>query len=312
MTTLPVADLSATPLSGRVIFPHFADGGGWTTQIVLTNPGDTTLSGTIQFLNSQGAPANVTISGQTNDSFSYSIPARTSQKLQTAGATAPISTGSVRVTAGNGMVAPIGVAIFSFLDNGITVTEAGVSAVADGTAFRVYAEISGAFGMDGSIRTGVAVSNNSTIPAVVTLELENLDGSSTGMTGTLSIPGNGHVSTFLTEIPGFASAPAPFKGIVRVSGASAAGPIAGSRARISVIGLRGRYNERNDFLITTTPPTNEDIAQPSTLLFFPHIVDSGGYTTQFILFNGRPAQSFSGAIELFSSFGLPLSVRFQL
>jgi len=30
-------------------------------------------------------------------------------------------------------------------------------------------------------------------------------------------------------------------------------------APISVTGVRGRYNERKDFLITTTPPRNEDM-----------------------------------------------------
>ncbi len=48
MTTLPVAPLSSTS-SATVYFPHFVDGSGWTTQVVLVNPTDSTMTGTVQF-----------------------------------------------------------------------------------------------------------------------------------------------------------------------------------------------------------------------------------------------------------------------
>jgi len=43
-------DIGAATSSAPVIFPHFADGAGWTTQIVLVNPTDSPISGNIQFL----------------------------------------------------------------------------------------------------------------------------------------------------------------------------------------------------------------------------------------------------------------------
>ena len=58
MTTLPVAPL-ATPLTpfntdtantGTVYFPHFADGSGWATQVILVNPTVDTIAGTVRFL----------------------------------------------------------------------------------------------------------------------------------------------------------------------------------------------------------------------------------------------------------------------
>ena len=49
MTTLPVALLSS-PASGTVYFPHFADGNGWATQVILVNPTDRTITGTVGFL----------------------------------------------------------------------------------------------------------------------------------------------------------------------------------------------------------------------------------------------------------------------
>jgi hypothetical protein len=49
LTTLPVAALSGTS-SDIAILPHFADGGGWSTQVLLVNPIDEPMSGTIQFI----------------------------------------------------------------------------------------------------------------------------------------------------------------------------------------------------------------------------------------------------------------------
>jgi hypothetical protein len=78
-----------------------------------------------------------------------------------------------------------------------------------------------------------------------------------------------------------------------------------------VAGLRGRYNERSDFLITTTPSVNEATASSPAALFFPQIPDSGGYTTQFILFSGQPGQSSSGTMQLFSQSGGALNVTLR-
>jgi hypothetical protein len=105
-----------------------------------------------------------------------------------------------------------------------------------------------------------------------------LDGSSTGLTGNLSIVANGQTALFLSDIPGFAWLQTPFQGMLHLSSSSS----------ISVIDLRGRYNERNDVLITTTPSINEAAAPSSSPVFFPYIADSGGYTTQFTLFNAQP------------------------
>jgi hypothetical protein len=117
------------------------------------------------------------------------------------------------------------------------------------------------------------------------------------MTGTLHIPANGQVTKFLHEIPGLTSIQIPFQGILRVS----------STASISLTGVRGRYNERGEFLLTTTPPVNEAASSSSGPLYFPHVVDSGGYTTQFILYSGQPGGTLSGTTQLFSSSGVQLN-----
>ncbi|HYR83383.1 MAG TPA: hypothetical protein VE422_04815, partial [Terriglobia bacterium] len=297
ITTLPLIDLSTPPASDSITFPEFADGGGWTTRMVLVNPGDTILTGRVQFFNQAGAAAAVTVNGQTSNSFEYLIPPRTSKVLQTSGLGGAVVVGSVRVVSANNVAVPSGLAIFSFKSGGTTVTEAGVPVIPTGNAFRLYAEAKGFLTAVGSIHTGLSIVNSSPGSATVTLELSRLDGSSTGMTGTLHIPANGQVTKFLHEIPGLTSIEIPFQGILRVL----------STASISLTGVRGRYNERREFLLTTTPPINEAASSLSGPLYFPHVVDSGGYTTQFILYSGQPGGTLSGTTELFSSSGVQLN-----
>ncbi|PYS46203.1 MAG: hypothetical protein DMG13_30485, partial [Acidobacteria bacterium] len=101
MSTLPVIDTTAPPANGTQVVPHYADGGGWTTQILLVNPTSTLMTGNVQFSKPDGTATNVTIAGQTNTTFAYSVPPRTSQKLSTAGITAT-TTGSLRVVPAGG------------------------------------------------------------------------------------------------------------------------------------------------------------------------------------------------------------------
>src|SRR5207248_1477398 len=117
---------------------------------------DAVLSGIVQFLNASGSAAAVTINNQLNDTFAYSIPPRTSQKLETSSIETSTLSGSVRVISTFG-TAPSGLAIFSFRNGGITVTQAGVPAVPAGTAFRLYSEAAGTAPLPGSIQTGLAV-----------------------------------------------------------------------------------------------------------------------------------------------------------
>jgi Reeler domain len=301
LTTLPITNLSAPAGTGTVYLSHFADGGGWTTQIVLVNAAATALTGTIQFFGEgtatvAGAPLTVTAGGQTATSFNYSIPPKTSFKLATAGVLPATVKGSVRVTPSGGTAAPSALAIFSFKQGGITVSEAGVPGI-QGSAFRMYGEETATGGV-GAIQTGFAIANLAAAAANVTLELTGLDGASTGQVATVSVPGNGQIAKFLHEVfPGLSF---PFRGILRISGGAAEG--------LSVVGLRGRYNERGDFLVTTTPPTDEGSPASGAELLFPHLVNGGGYTTQFILFSGTAGQASTGNMKFFKQDGTPLSL----
>ena len=301
ITTLPVTDLSAAAPGGTVYLPHFADGGGWTTQIVLVNPTEVTITGTVQFMGqgtfaTAAVPVTVIANGQSNSSFTYSIPRRSSFKLVTSGGLpASTSVGSVRVTASSG-AAPSSLAVFSFKLGGITVSEAGVPGIL-GAAFRMYVEATGAGITPGTIQTGLAITNVAPTSTTVNLELVKLDGSSAAPPATVALSGNGQTAKFVHEL---FTLTFPFQGILRISGGGPAG--------LSVVGLRGRYNERGDFLVTTTPPADESRPGSSAELLFPHLVNGGGYTTQFILFSGTAGQASTGNLKFLKQDGSALSL----
>jgi hypothetical protein len=300
MTTLPATDLQAPASSAPVVFPQYADGAGWSTEVALVNAGDVTLSGTLRFLDPAGSPLTITVNGQSASSFNYSIPPRSSRSWQTSGAGDSTATGSIVVTPASGQASPVGVSMFAFRAGGVTVTETGVPSTPASTAFRVYAETAGNFGDVGSIQSGFAISNSSTSPATVTISLDGLDGSVTpGLSGTLSIPPGAQMALMLDQLPGIGGAAGAFQKALRVR----------STGPVSIVGLRIRVNERGEFLMTTTPPTDESSAPTAVPRFFPHVVDSGGFTTQFILFSDGIFPYAGGLLELFDASGGPLAVN---
>jgi hypothetical protein len=293
LTTLPVTDLSAVPSAAPIVFPHFAAGGGWTTQIVLVNPTDATLTGGLEFRDPSGQVTN-----PFNNNLTYSIPPRSSFEIQTPLASS-LLTGSVRIIPTGNTSTPAGLAIFSFQNQGITVSEAGVLAASPGSAFRVFAQSFGDFdhAAAASMRTGLAIANTSPQPTTVIVEVKNLNGG-TGLIGTLSIPGNGQRALFLNQISGIQTLLTPFKGMLQLT----------SLAPITIVGLRARYNERNDLLITTTPPGDEGVPPPVSGLYFPDFADAGGYSTQFVLFSAEPGQTPSGTLQFLSQAGGALNL----
>ena len=123
ITTLPVAELGSTSTDAG-FFPHSADGGGWTTQVVLVNPADTPISGTVEFIGGASQP--------------YAVAPRSSQRIATSGGGSAIRVGAVRITPSAGSVTPSGLLIFTFVNAGVTVSEAGVPLLRPAQAFRMY------------------------------------------------------------------------------------------------------------------------------------------------------------------------------
>jgi hypothetical protein len=299
VSTLPVLDPTIPESTLPAYLPHFAVGGGWRTELILLNTLDVPVSGTVSFTDSSGSSISVPVGTVTSglSSFPYTVLQSRTLKFILSSSSPTLQTGVVRVAANAGDHTPIPMAIFAYSPAGIRVSDAIVMGV-QGTQLRTYIETSNV-GSIGSVQSGLAIANASPVTANVTLQLFNLDGTSTGLTNTLSIPVGAKVAKFADEI--FPSATTPFKGILRLV----------SDNPVSVTGLRARNNERRDFLISTVPVVQETTQGSTAELEFPHIVDGGGYTTQFILINAVSGQTSTGTIAFKTVAGQILDLTLQ-
>ncbi len=279
MTTLPVAALSsdAPASTGNIILPHYAAGGGWTTQVLLVNPADQPLSGTVNM----------------DATYTYAIAPRSSVKI-TSGNSDLVRTGDIVISPAQGSGLPVVSSVFTFATNGITVTETGIATTRIAPSFQVFAESDSGH----RLQTGIAIANTAASVANIQFELLRLDGQPSGYAGSTTLAPNGHVAMFLNEIPGLKSLPSSFRGVLHIS----------SDTSISAIGLRTRYNERGDFLISTTPAIADNTPSSTEEFVFPQVVSGSGYTTEFILINSAGASQ--GVMSLTSQTGteLPLFV----
>jgi alpha-tubulin suppressor-like RCC1 family protein len=285
MTPLPIADTSAAADGTVSVLPHFADGGGWFTQVLLVNPTDGALSGTLQFAYGAGG----------SSSLPYSIARRGSRRIATSGVATATATGSIRIVPSAGEAAAAAFLILSYKPAGTTVSEAAVAATS-GSAFRVYAESSGPSGQRGNAQTAVAIANLGSADARVELELTGLDGSASG-SASLNVPASGQSAKFLHEL--FPAMPDPFRGSLRVVTTSFSG--------IAVVGLLSHQNERGDFLFTSTPLVDERASPALAETLFPTFADSRGYATEFILLNAARGAK-AGGLRLVSQSGQTMNL----
>jgi hypothetical protein len=220
--------------------------------------------------------------------------------------------GYATLTVNSGVV-PYGTAVFSFRQNGVTVTEAGVPASPPTTSARIFidyrASVNALPARDEAgtidINTGLAIVNHGAFTANVTYTLRDLDGKLLA-TGHGTIAAGGHIACFIDQLQAAAASdfilPPDFRNSIQFGSLE----IAGSQP-LSVLALRGTYNQRNDFLITTTPTA--DLTNPLTnsSLYFPQFVDGGGYTTSLILMN-TSGSSETGTFQIMDGNGSPLTV----
>jgi len=278
-SALPVID-SNIP-TGTVFIPQFADGGGWTTQVVMINSSTQTMRGNLEFIDKEThAVAN---------SLSYSIAPQGYYTFQTAGSEPTVQSGFVRVVPVNSGNAPSTFAIFSSRQNGITVTETVLTASAGSNAYRFYTENSS------TVQTVIVIANPAPDPVTVSVEATTLSGAPANVSGFLTVPGNGQILTFEGQIPGFEKIDAAFEGVLRISSGTASAIVIGV--------LRLRVNERGDFVISAFPPADETAAMLRGEVAFPQYVFGSGFTTQFILFSGRSNIPSWGVLRLYDQSG---------
>jgi hypothetical protein len=308
MTTQPVTPLPNLSSAGDILLAHFADGGGWRSQVILVNPTDLPIVGTVQFLSegtaaTPGVPLTLNVNGQVSATFNYSINPRSSVKLETSGFGQVAQVGSVHITpaAAN---PPFAYNVFTFSTGGVTVSQTTVQPVSGALAYRSFVEMNSGLPLPGTIENGIAIANNSSVSATVNFELSDLNGGAIAITSSVTVPAMGHIARTVPELfPTLvlSSLTAPLRGVLRIS----------SSNFVSVANLRLRFNERGDVLTTTIPVSNETSSSTTNELLFPHVVDGVGFSTEFVLFSGILGQNGTGKIQLTGQNGqaLTLTVR---
>jgi hypothetical protein len=273
-TTTPVADMTKALTNTSIYFPQFADGGGYTTSLILLNTSTQTETGSLQILDNNGSPLVVNqVGGTTSYTFQYTIPAGGAYHFQSDGlSTAP--SGWVRVVPGTSSMTPIGSGVFSYNPSSILVSESGIPSSVSTTHARVYADLSG--GHD----VGLAIANVGSITASVTINSYQTDGVSAVGTswGPLTLAAYGHNAKFADQL--IEGLPAGYRGVLDIS----------STTPFAALTVRSLYNERGDFLMTTFPIADANQTAPSPVVF-PHVADGGGYITEFMLISAGAAAS---------------------
>ena len=283
-----------------VVIPQFVDGFGWSTHIHLVNQSEDTITGEIRlFKNGEpgqpGVPMEIASEQGVGSVFAYSIEPRGVFSFIGRGEAGETTAGFAEIVPTPGENAPQAHAILNFSNVGFLST--AVEGVEPGLSFKMYVEISGAFPEALAATPALALANSSDSPATVTLQLVGLDGTDSGLSGVLTIPPKGHVSSFLFEVPGFGTLPSPYTGVLRLTT---------SQPGVTFAGFRARYNEQGQFLATITGPLKE-VGNMNPVIF-PHLVDGGGYATQFIVIPGASGAGASGTIRYVDPSGSPLNL----
>ncbi len=289
-TSTPVADMTRPLSSAPVYFPQVADGGGYTTTIILLNTSGSLETGTLYFHANDGTFLGVqSVDGSSSSFFPYSVLPGGAFVFQSNAAFNETQTGWVELTPDSGTFTPAGAGLFQYSSGGVLVTESGVPSATPTTRARIFVDTSA--GHD----TGLAIGNPDNIIVNIGLAAYEMDGLTPAGIGrtTLTLSGKGHEAAFVYQrISGL---PAGFRGVLDIV----------SYSPFVALTLRSLVNERGEFLLTAFPVA--DMTKPApTPVIFPQIADGDGFTTEFVLLSA--GSGGAGTVNLFDDAGNPLAI----
>jgi len=227
---------------------------------------------------------------------------------QTYTATLPASTGSSASSSGQGSLSvsygqissmtssnPVALAIFGFTQNGILVSEAGVSTRTPTTSARIFIDYNTANGSDG----GVAIVNPNNAPITINVTLQDQTGTAT-ICPNLTVPPQGHLALFASQLgcPGLTS---PFLGTLTLTSASS--------APFAAVNLKAVNNADGQLIYSVLPIADLTARPANEISIYPQFVDGGGYATQFLLMN-TTASAVTGTVAFFDDNGRPVALNF--
>ncbi len=240
------------------------------------------------------------------------LPSGAAISRSTAGIGSSTQVGYAAATVASG-TSPYGVAVFSFRQNGVVVSEAAVPASPPTTSARIFVDYRSAVpAVPGrsdagwvDINTGLAIVNRGAATANVTYTLRSKTGTPIA-TGHGKLAGGAHFARFVHQlkevVPDF-NIPGDFSTTTQFGSLDVA-----SDQPLSVLALRLTINQRNQTLLTSTPVADTTKPLGNQPLYFPQYVDGGGYLTTLILLN-TSATPETGKLFLFDDGGAPLVVN---
>ncbi len=190
----------------RSYFAHVGDGQGLTTAIVVVNPRNSSVTGSLRFFTSSGLSMSVTIGNTRTAKFDFAVAAKSSVRLQTQGDSNPVQSGWALLTSS----APLeGVALFQFWSQTRLITEAGVSRSVPVKAAQLYCTSLG------DVSTGVGIANVSAQLMKVAFTLTSLNGSLVA-TAERELGASQHSALFINELFPDVSSIDEFEGVLKV------------------------------------------------------------------------------------------------
>jgi hypothetical protein len=279
-TTFPVVNLSANVTAGKIAFSHIVAGDGYSTQLILRNPTDSTMRGQVGFYGQDGGGLVVRLGTMDLTSVPYEIQGQGIFRVDLYNP-AGLHVGWAEVQPDSDTLTPVGIAVLQYRVGGEVVTESTVSAT--------LAVASARFLIDGAgTRTGVAVANTSSSSTALNFQLLDLNGN-TQSTASRTLQPRSQLAIFTDEL--FPDVSDGFNGVIEISGSNA----------FVALSLKVTRNSRGDFILTTLPVADRLDSQNATLL--PQIALGSGFSTKLILLNGDLTNAVAGSANLYDSVG---------
>lgn len=219
--------------------------------------------------------------------YSYRIVPGGVFALQSDGSPSVANTGSIQIIPDPGSPTPSGAGIFGFTAGGILVSETGVPLASPTTHARIYIDRSRGH------NTGLALAAPDGTPLRITLNALGINGFTMLGSGSEDLVGYGHAARFANEfIP---LLPDNITGILDIAAPSP----------FLALTLRLLVNGKGDTLLTTFPVAgvNDSVLPP---LYFPQIVNGGGYQTEVILLSTSGGASTT--VSFHKDDGSPMSI----
>ncbi len=219
--SVPVLRAAVGAGTDRLYFPQMADGGGYRTTFLLTNPGTADLDAVLETFGKDGTPLTFTLNQTTNNRFSVRVPSKGLAVLESGNRDSAIRVGWARVTAS----APVGGSIVydALSSSARLLSEAGIDPAPLGAHFCYSVDTRAGF------LSGLAVANPTGETASLELKLYSAAGALQS-TQIRTIPGQGQLAEMAGGLfPGVSLD--RFTGIVKVLSSTSA--VVGTTLRFS-------------------------------------------------------------------------------